>query len=121
MTRRFIAFVEDSEAVVGSYRKVFGDKMLLATTLDEFERNLLPRKDEIGIWFLDVDIPRHEGGREEARFGLRVAQILKEECPEVPRICISDFFEEQIRQFYNRHIKKRDIRAIAEAAAEVGL
>lgn len=108
---KYVGLVEDNRGWNRKYADAIGkDHVLSAMSVEEFEEKLLPRKDEIVVWVLDVNIPRKKDWDTEARNGIEVARVLHRECPDVPKFCISGTDEwESIRNIYTQKLEKQDV------------
>lgn len=114
------AFVEDDEEYLVSIKRMLGDKMISARTFIEFEKELLPQKNSIAVWFLDMEIPMIEGGKPENEYGIKVAGILYKKCFDVPRYCISSNKpDEKLMKLYTGYVRKNDIFEIRKKIKEV--
>lgn len=113
---KYIAIVEDDEALLGAVMRGLAlkkDIILIAKNYEEWEKNLLPRVNEITVWFLDIELPEKPGDRPSDTNGIKIALYLHDNYPNIPRICTSSKFKyaaDQIKSLYTDHLNmKSDI------------
>lgn len=135
-----VALVEDLANVGNSYKKLFGDNVIIATSEEEVVNNLLPHIDEIAIFFLDIEILNKT--RDEVpdkRAGFRAADAIhkllqsRNLLGKIPRICTSGLvatdgtLDDELAEYfgpdkyYTGYVKKMNYKEIIVLAATAGV